>query len=298
MGIKEAFISTRPWSFPMTIIIVSFGSFYAFLDKGLFSLLLYIITLLGVLFLHASVNLLNDYFDYKKKIDTRESPTAKYRPHPILTGFYSSSFVLGMSAVYAFLGLSLGVYLAYVTNIITLYLGILGMLLVYMYNGPPFGLKYKALGELEVFIVWGMLIPLGAYYVQTEYLSINIVLATLPLGFFVSAVLLANNLRDIDFDRSSGVNTLPVILGLNKGLKIYQVLLYMPYIIQVILVVLKVIPLITILTLITLVDVRKTLGIFKEKIPEPADPITANILLKYGLIYLITLIIDILLGWF
>ena len=294
MGVKEAFISTRPWSFPMTIIIVSFGSFYVILDKGLFDPLLYVLTLFGVLFLHASANLLNDYFDYKKKLDTVESPTAKYRPHPILTGFYSSSLVLGMSVIYAVLGLSLGLYLTYVTNIITLYLGILGVLLVYMYNGPPFGLKYKALGELEVFIVWGVLMPLGAYYVQTEYLSINIILASLPLGFFVSAVLLANNLRDIDFDRKSGVKTLSIILGVNQGLKIYESLLYAPYIIQFILILLRVIPIITIFTFLTFYDVYKTIHIFKNKIPEAADPMTANVLLRYGIIYLLTLIFSIL----
>ncbi len=295
MGVKEAFISTRPWSFPMTLIIVSLGSVYPLLNNETFNFILYLITLFGVLLLHASVNLLNDYFDYKKKLDTVNSPTAKYRPHPILAGFYTPSLVLDMSIIYAVIGLSLGIYLAYVTNIITLYLGILGVLLVYMYNGPPFGLKYKALGETEVFIVWGILMPLGAYYVQTEYLGINVVLASIPLGFFVSAILLANNLRDIEFDKASGVNTLPVILGLNKGLKIYQALLYAPYIFQIGLVILKIVPWITLLTLITLIDVHKVIKIFKEKVPEPADPMTANILLKYGLIYLIMLIISILL---
>ena len=295
MGVKEAFISTRPWSFPMTIIIVTLGSIYALLSRGSFNSILYVITLFGVLFLHASVNLLNDYFDYKNNIDTAESPTAKYRPHPILTGFYSPSLILVMSITYAVLGLLLGIYLAYVTNIITLYLGILGVLLVYMYNGPPFGLKYKALGEIEVFIVWGILMPLGSYYVQTEYLGADVVLASIPLGFFVSAILLANNLRDIEFDKASGVNTLPVIIGLDKGLGLYQALLYAPYILQVGLIILRIVPWITLLTFITLVDVYKVIKIFKERVPEPADPMTANILLKYGLIYLVTLVISILL---
>lgn len=291
MGFKEAFISTRPWSFPMTIIIISVGVSYAYLERDVFNPLLYIITLLGVLLLHAAVNLLNDYFDYIKNIDTPNSPTAKYRPHPIITGFYSTSAVLFMSVIYAVLGISIGVYLAYITDLVTLYLGLLGLLLVYMYNGPPFELKYKALGELEVFIVWGILIPLGSYYVQTQFLSINAVLSSLPLGFFVSAVLLANNLRDTDFDKTSGMKTIPVIFGLEKGVEIYQGLLYLPYIIQVSLIMFKVVPFCTILTLITLKDVYNVVKIFKNKVPEPADPMTANILIRYGSMYLVMLVV-------
>ena len=290
MGLKEAFISTRPWSFPMTIIIVSVGSVYAYLERSSFNMMIYLMTLLGVLSLHASVNLLNDYFDYTRNIDTPESPTAKYRPHPILVGFYSPNFILLMSIIYAIIGLSSGIYLTYITNLITLVLGSLGLLLVYMYNGPPFGLKYKALGELEVFIAWGMLMALGSYYVQTQFLSVNVILVSAPLGLLVSAVLLANNLRDIDFDKNAGIKTLPVLLGLKRGLKLYEILLYMPFIIQVTLISLRIIPLITLLTLVTLIDAYKLVKIFKQKVPEASDPMTANFLIKYGIIYLITLI--------
>jgi len=297
MGIKEAFISTRPWSFPMTFIVVSLGAIYAYITTKIFDPLLYALTVVGVILLHASVNLLNDYIDYKSNVDTPTSPTAKYRPHPIITGLYSPNDILFFSIIYAIIGFSIGLYLTMVTNIITLYLGILGLILVYAYNGYPFNLKYNALGEIEVFIVWGLLIPLGSYYIQVEELSYNVMLISIPLGVLIAAVLFANNLRDIDYDRGSGIKTLPIILGRDQGLKLYEFLLYIPYIIIFYLVFIRLIPALSLVTLITFPKAKGLVNIFKKKIPEAADPMTANHTLIFGIIYILSMIIGILIGF-
>jgi 1,4-dihydroxy-2-naphthoate octaprenyltransferase len=291
MGVKEAFISTRPWSFPMTFIVATVGAVYAYIDTGVFNPVLYLLTAIGVVLLHASVNLMNDYFDYKSEVDTLEAPTVKYRPHPIIAGLYSPNAILFFSISYALIGLSIGIYLTLVTDITTLYLGLIGIGLVYAYTGYPINLKYRALGEVEVFLVWGLLISLGAYYVQVQRLSYTVMLVSTPLGLLITAVLLANNLRDIEFDRRSGIKTLPIILGKETGLKIYEFLLYAPYVIIVILALTKIIPLLTLASLITVPKARGLVNLFKKQIPEPADPMTAGHVLQFGIFYLVSMII-------
>ncbi len=296
MGIKEALLSTRPWSFPMTFIVVSVGAVYAYVDRGIFDPVIYLLTAVGVVLLHASVNLLNDYFDYKSEVDTLEAPTVKYRPHPIIAGMYSANAILLFSIIYAVVGLSIGLYLTLITDITTFYLGLIGLALVYAYTGYPISLKYRALGEVEVFLVWGLLIALGSYYVQVQELSYKAMLASTPLGLLVTAVLLANNLRDIAFDRKSGIKTLPIIFGKPIGLMIYEFLMYMPYIILVLLTAMNLLPYLTLITLFTAPKAYRLVKSFKEKIPEIADPLTANHVLQFGIVYLVTMIFGALLG--
>ena len=297
MGVKEAFLSTRPWSFPMTFIVVSLGVVYAYLENRVFDPILYGLTAIGVVLFHASVNLLNDYFDYKSRVDTLESPTVKYRSHPIISGLYSANAVLAFSIAYAVIGFFIGVYLTIVTDLTTLYLGLLGLVLVYIYNGYPFNLKYNGLGEIEVFIVWGLLISLGSYYVQVQRISYKVMLVSIPLGILITAVLFANNLRDIDFDRKSGIKTLPIILGREKSLMIYEGFLYSPYIILILLVIMSFTPILTLVTIVTLPKARSLVKLFKERVPEAADPMTAGHVLVFGILYLATMIIGMLIGF-
>ena len=82
---RNWFLASRPWSFTMTAISVSVGSTLGAID-GSFSWALYLVTLLGTILLHAATNLINDYYDVKTGVDTREVSTAQYRPHPLVEG--------------------------------------------------------------------------------------------------------------------------------------------------------------------------------------------------------------------
>ena len=82
---RNWFLASRPWSFTMTAISVSVGAALAAID-GDFSWILYLMTLLGTILLHAATNLINDYYDVKSGVDTQEVSTAQYRPHPLVEG--------------------------------------------------------------------------------------------------------------------------------------------------------------------------------------------------------------------
>ena len=100
---RNWFLASRPWSFTMTAISVSVGSTLAAID-GDFSWILYLMTLLGTVLLHAATNLINDYYDVKNGVDTQEVSTAQYRPHPLVEGKLKAEHV--RRAAYVLYGLS------------------------------------------------------------------------------------------------------------------------------------------------------------------------------------------------
>ncbi|HEW63716.1 prenyltransferase [Fervidicoccus fontis] len=293
---RELFTYARPWSFPMTIIAISFGVFYALL-KG-FSpdiLLKSLIVILGGILFHASANLWNDYYDYKRGVDIKEAPTNIYRKHPILSNSISSQGIFIYASLSAIAGVLLGI-LIYIFwgNIWGIIFGIIGPFLSFIYTGSKFALKYLSLGELEAFIAYGFLFSIGSYAIITGDLTFRPAIFSIPYGFLVAAVLTANNTRDIDFDLSRGAKTLSVRIGKKLSLILLECELTLPYILTLILVFMKIFPVWVIISLASLYRALKTIKNFKEKVPSNADPLLAKITLEFGLLFLIGLAISLL----
>ena len=165
----------------------------------------------------------------KNRVDTPSAPTVKYRPHPLVENALSLRQVLLFSLVLYALGIAVGFYLTATRGWPILLIGIFGVLTAIFYTAPPFNLKYHALGEPTVFLLWGPLAMLGAQYVQIQTFNFAIVLISLPFGILVGLVLLANNIRDMAFDKEQGIKTLPVMLGNYGGRLVYGALIFMAF---------------------------------------------------------------------
>ncbi len=288
---RLVFLATRPWSFPMTVLAVGYGLALAYWHIGYIDPLLGVLAIVGAVLLHAMVNLLNDYFDTKYGVDRPGAGTVEYRPHPLIHGFMSSSQVAGLGFGLGLLGLAIGTYIALSSRVLALVLGIVGFLLAYSYTGPPVRFKYIGLGELIVFLVWGPLMVLGGYYVVTGLVDSSVIIASIPLGLLVAAVLLANNIRDIDVDRKAGVYTLAVRLGKTKALRLYHLLLLGPFILTLLLAIIGLIPITTMATLLALPKALKLAKTMARSVPADADPRTANVVLIYAIVLLAATII-------
>ncbi|MFN2168325.1 MAG: prenyltransferase, partial [Anaerolineae bacterium] len=214
---RNWFLASRPWSFTMTAISVSVGSALAALD-GPFNWLLGLAALVSAVLLHAATNLINDYYDVINGIDTVQSATAQYRPHPLVEGLIPLAQVRGVAYALFLLAAGIGIYLTVACGWVVLAIGLTGLLAGLTYTAPPLKYKYVALGELSVFLMWGPLMVEGAYYVQRQALSLQAFWVSLPFGILVALVLLANNIRDIDLDQSRGIRTLAILLGHRLGL--------------------------------------------------------------------------------
>ena len=202
-------IAARPRTLPAAVAPVVVGTALA-VSEGAFSPLPALAALLGALLLQIGVNLANDYFDYVKGIDTGErlGPTrvaaSGLIPLPRLR--------VGMILTFALAALA-GVYLIRVAGWPILLIGLASILAALAYSGGPFPLASHGLGDLFVFVFFGLVAVGGTYYVQTLTFRPSVLVVATPVGTLITAILVVNNLRDIETDRRAGKHTLAVILG-------------------------------------------------------------------------------------
>lgn len=287
---KTWFLATRPWSFSMSAISVTIGSVWG--TDGLFSFGRYFLALLGMVALHGATNLLNDYYDVKNQVDTPFSPTVQYRPHPLLEHALGLKQVLAFSLFLYALGITIGWYLTATRGWPILVIGIVGVLTAVSYTAPPFNLKYHALGEPTVFLLWGPLAMLGAHYVQTQTFDPGILLISLPFGILVGLVLLANNIRDMAFDEKQGIKTLPILLGSYRGRMVYGALIFLAFLGVVIMSLLGPLTPWSLLVLLALPLVRPVFRIVSGDCPPDADARTAKLDTVFGVLLLISILVE------
>ena len=287
---KTLFLVTRPWSFTFTALVILFSSLLP-LARGLaVDWALVAVALAGSILLHAMVNLLNDYYDYTRHVDRPGVGTVEYRPHPIVHGILTprGTLLYGLASGMAGLALAL---LATLSRPYAIVLGGLGFILAYSYSGTPLGLKYKGLGELGVYLAWGILIPVGAYYLASGMLSLYPVAAVLPLALGIVAVLMANNIRDIEDDRKAGVRTIETIMGYRRSTLLFKATIYAVYATGLVVGLLwrELLPG-ALLGLLTLPQALRVASMFDSGSPPPdADPRVAAMLQRYAVLYMVGL---------
>ena len=288
---RNWFLASRPWSFAMTAISVSVGSALGAID-GDFSWSLYLVTLLGTIMLHAATNLINDYYDVKSGVDTREVATAQYRPHPLVEGKLNAEQVRW--AAYALYGLStaIGIYLAATRGWKLLWIGLIGAFGSFTYTAPPLKYKYSALGEISVFLMWGPLMVAGAYFIQRQAFSMNAIWISVPFGVLVALVLLANNIRDIIHDRDKGILTLAIVLGRRKSLLLYKTLMVMAYLGIVLMSFLGPLYLWSLIVLLSVPLAFRLLHQMMTQVPADSDARTAQLDTAFGVLLVISLVLE------
>ena len=202
-------LATRPKTLPAAASPVIVGTAVAFVDHSM-RFLPALIALAGALLLQIGANLANDLFDFQKGADSQG------RTGPLRVtqeGFLSTRQVLtGMWITFALAAIC-GIYLTLVSGWIIVLIGVLAILAAIAYSGGPFAYGYKGLGEIFVFIFFGFAAVCGTYYAQAITISPLAFFSSIPVGLFIVAILVVNNLRDIESDRASGKRTLAVRKG-------------------------------------------------------------------------------------
>ncbi len=291
---RNWFLASRPWSFIMTAISVGVGSAVA-ANEGPFSWGLFALTLTAAVLIHAATNLINDYYDVKSGVDSDAAATALYRPHPLVEGKIPSASVHLASYILFSAGSLIGLYLAATRGWPILAIGVIGLTASLAYTAPPISYKYIALGEFSVFLMWGPLMVEGTYYVQRQAFSAEAFFVSLPFGVIVALVLLANNLRDISHDKSRHIRTLAITLGERKGFFLYAGLVTLAYLCILLMLAARVLPLWSLLVFLSLPIAVKLLRLMAKQIPDDADARTAQLDTAFGILLLVSLILEALL---
>jgi len=240
-------MALRPISFTASVIPVVVGS--AIAAQSEFHPAMFGLALAGSIAIQAGTNLINDYFDHIKGTDTAESlgPSGA-----IQRGLLSPRQVL-MGGVAAFvLGAAIGLAIVSRTGWPVLALGVASIGTGYFYTASPFSLAYRGLGEVVVFVFMGPVIVLGAYYVQVQQWSGDALIASLPVGLLVAAILQANNVRDLDDDRRHAKWTLAALAGRRVADVEYVALILGGYAIVVVMALAGLAPWSVLITLVTL----------------------------------------------
>jgi 1,4-dihydroxy-2-naphthoate polyprenyltransferase len=226
---KKWWISARPFSFPASTMPVIFGTVLAVVYGGFtFKPLLFVLAFIGMVILHSGANILSDIFDYKKGLDKFPSPVSGGVVRGIIT---IREAWIGSVSMLVF-GTALGLYLTWVSGPWLLAIGLLGLFIGTFYTTETaVSWKYHGLGDLAVFLNFGILGSLGAYYVQSSTLSWIPVIWAVPMSMLVIAILHANNWRDIQSDKEGKIFTIAALLGDKKSLSYYGVLIYGPFVV-------------------------------------------------------------------
>ena len=222
---KSWLVAARPKTLPASASPAILGSAVAFAD-GVFRPGPALAALAVSLLLQIGANISNDYFDYKKGADTaaRVGPVRVTQAR-LLT---PRQVVAGMLVVFGLAAL-LGVYLISVSGWPALVIGAAAILTALAYTGGPYPLGYNGLGEVFVFIFFGLAAVCGTYFVQAGAVSAAAVYAAISAGLLVVNILVVNNLRDIETDRASGKRTQAVRLGESGSVLEYTIVLILAY---------------------------------------------------------------------
>jgi 1,4-dihydroxy-2-naphthoate octaprenyltransferase len=246
----------RPAYFALSLLPVVVGTVLAWTQSissqtplGHFHPLRFIATIATVALLQVGANLVNDYYDYLRGIDTSNPlgpggliQQGLIRPTRVL---YAGLTALG-------LGISFGAITALSGGALTYVIGFIGILCAYFYSATSRSLSALALGELVCFAVFGPLITLGAYLVQTGHLDRSVLLYSIPLGLLATAVIHLNDMRDAESDAQAGKHTLASLLGLRWSRFQYLLFLAAAYTLVIALAVPKNAPHLLLITLWTL----------------------------------------------
>lgn len=222
IGRRQAWLlAARPKTLPAAIAPVVVGTAVAIRERG-FDLGATLACVAVALLLQIAANFANDAFDFHKGADT----AARLGPTRVTAaGLIPSRHVLVATAVTLLLAMLAGSYLVVLGGWPILAIGLLAIVSAVAYTGGPAPLGYAGLGDLFVFLFFGLVAVAGTAYVQTGELTNLALTAGIPIGCLATAILAVNNLRDVDTDRVAGKRTIAVRLGPSGAIAEYIVLM-------------------------------------------------------------------------
>lgn len=209
---------------PASIFPAVVGSAVSWAVDHTFSASLFLLVIVALVTNHIALNLTDDYFDFKHSVDSLK-PGEK-NPFTGGSGTLSSNLIRPeamfkmLTSCYA-VTVIIGLYLTMTRGLPVLLLGLLGVFCSVFYTAPPVKFSHHGLGELALLVSFGPVIGLGAYFVQSQTLTLEAFLATLPMGIMLFSMIVLNEIPDFEEDKRAGKLTLVARCGREFGLRVY-----------------------------------------------------------------------------
>ncbi len=209
--VSKWLIATRSGVATVTVYSCVIAGLLA-LRTGTFPWLTWLIVTLGLFLAHGANNLLNDYTDFSRGIDKDNYFRTQYGVHPLVQGFWDKKTQMRWFVVSGVLALLAALFAIFYSGFDPIVIGLVvyGSLMLLLYTYP---LKYFAVGELTIFLIWGPIMIGGVFFVLTRLWSWNVVLAGIPFGLSTASINIGKHIDKSGEDRQKGVGTLPVRIG-------------------------------------------------------------------------------------
>ena len=224
-------IASRPKTLLAAVVPVLVGSALVISMKKFF-LPYSIVALFCSILIQVGTNFTNDLYDFLKGADNQK----RKGPRRVLASGLISVTEMKVAIVIVFgLAFLLGLYLVLSVNLLILWVGIISIIAGIIYTAGPFPLAYNGLGDIFVFIFFGVVGTMGTFYLHTQEISLLSFVTSIPVGALITNILIVNNYRDIEEDREANKKTLAVLIGKNFTRWQYIFLISICYLVSLIL---------------------------------------------------------------
>lgn len=205
---------TRPHTLTATFAPVILGTVMA-MSVTTIDWIMFLAMMFACLCLQIATNLFNEYYDFKRGLDTAESVGIG---GGIVRHGLQPKNVIAVALVLYVIAAIIGVYICMNSSYWLVVIGLFGMAVGYLYTGGPLPIAYTPFGELFSGVLMGAGFVLISYFIQTDAITLNSVLISLPIAILVGSINMSNNIRDIEEDIVGGRRTLPILLGRDRAI--------------------------------------------------------------------------------
>ena len=287
--LKYWIIAAHPWSFPASgsPALIAYSYVFYMYKTGQISDVNWIngiIAFFGAIIFHMAGNLIGDYQDYKGGVDRLEK-TGPFRV--LVHKIFKPRTILIYGYIVLLIGILIGAYLFLQTGVPLIYIGLFGIVSATLY----YKFKYIALGDIIIFLSFGLMVVLGMVYVMTGIINWWSLLIASPVGLLIVAILHANNTRDMLQDKKAGIKTQAMNLGLEGAQVVYQTILLFTYMLVALIVLFNLLHPLVFIVLITMPMALKNIKLMKQATIEDLgiirflDTDTAKLVFVFSLLF-------------
>ncbi|XP_068094865.1 ubiA prenyltransferase domain-containing protein 1 [Hyperolius riggenbachi] len=220
-------LALRPWSFSASLTPVVLGTALAYRAEGTVDFVVFLACAVAVVAVHGAGNLVNTYYDFTKGIDHKKSDD-----RTLVDRILEPQDVVRFGVVLYTVGCFSAACMYFLSKLKLEHLALIyfgGLSGSFLYTGG-IGFKYVALGDLVILITFGPLAVMFAHAVQVGYLSLTPLLYAVPLALSTEAILHSNNTRDMESDKQAGIVTMAILIGPTLSYILYNLLVFLPYV--------------------------------------------------------------------
>lgn len=272
----------RPHTLTASFIPVAIGTALAYYH-GSFQLLLFLAMLLASNLIQGATNMFNEYYDYKRGLDTPESVGIG---GTIVRDGVAPRTILQIAIAFYIIAIGIGVYICMASSWWVAVIGAVSMAIGYLYTGGPLPIAYTPLGELFSGLFMGTIIIMITYYIQTGTVSLDSFFLSISVALLIGAINMANNIRDLDGDKANGRQTLPILLGRERAIHLLGYIFIAAFGWMTVLVSMRIVPVWALLVLLSIPKALQAMKLFQGKTKPiemmPAMQATAKLNTWFG----------------